>query len=227
MKKNVKTIILVLILLVGLSLLLYPTFSEWWNAYRQSQAVASYAKQVDQLGDKNYEAIWRAALEYNRALLQRTDRYRMTQEQTADYESQLVVAGSDVMGYIAIPELEVTLPIRHGTGDSVLEDSVGHLEWSSLPVGGAGSHCVLVGHRGLPGARLFTDLVELEVGDVFLLYILDEVLIYQVDQILVVEPDDVEPLQIAEGEDYCTLVTCTPYGVNSHRLLVRGRRIEE
>lgn len=225
-KTNLSTIILVLILIAGLSLLLYPSFSDYWNSFHQSQAISSYAENVADLDGEKYEAIWSAAEEYNRSLLERDNAFTLTEEKKEDYEKQLDVTGLGIMGYIEIPKIDCTLPIYHGTEESALQIAVGHIEWSSLPVGGESSHCVLSGHRGLPSARLFTDLDKLQEGDVFILRVLDEILTYEVDQILIVEPQETGDLQIIEGEDLCTLVTCTPYGINTHRLLVRGHRIE-
>ena len=220
------TVILVLILITGVCLLLYPSVSDYWNSFHQTRAIATYAEEVAGLDEDRYEAVWQAAKEYNAALLQRENHYILTDGQKADYEQQLDVSGVGVMGYVEIPSIKCSLPIYHGTDEAVLQIAVGHLEWSSLPTGGESTHCVLSGHRGLPSARLFTDLDKLETGDVFMLRVLDEVLTYEVDQILIVEPQETQALQIVEGEDYCTLVTCTPYGVNTHRLLVRGHRIE-
>ena len=226
MKRHGTTIILLLVLLVGLSLVLYPSFSNWWNSMHQSRAVASYVEQVAHIDDDQYDAIWNAAWEYNLSLLDRPNNFILSQEQKAEYEALLDIGGTGIMGYIEVPAIDVTLPIYHGTDEAVLQVAVGHLEWTSLPVGGSSSHCVLSGHRGLPSAQLFTDLDKLVLGDVFLMRVLDEVLTYEVDQIRIVEPYEVEDLHIAQGKDYCTLVTCTPYGINSHRLLVRGHRIE-
>ena len=223
---NITTILLVVILLAGLSLLLYPSFSDYWNSFHQSRAIASYAEQVAQLDENQYDEIWSAAADYNASLAERSNAYILSDEQKAAYEQLLNVSGTGIMGYIEIPSIDCSLPIYHGTDEGVLQIAVGHLEWTSLPVGGAGSHCVLSGHRGLPSARLFTDLDKLAVGDVFMLRVLDEVLTYEVDQILIVEPQDTDALQIEPGQDYCTLVTCTPYGINTHRLLVRGHRVE-
>ena len=220
------TVILVLILIAGVCLLLYPSVSDYWNSFHQTRAIATYAEEVAGLDEDRYEAVWQAAKEYNAALLQRENHFILTDGQKADYEQQLDVSGVGVMGYVEIPSIKCSLPIYHGTDEAVLQIAVGHLEWSSLPTGGESTHCVLSGHRGLPSARLFTDLDKLETGDVFMLRVLDEVLTYEVDQILIVEPQETQALQIVEGEDYCTLVTCTPYGVNTHRLLVRGHRIE-
>ena len=223
---NLITVFLVLILLAGLSLLLYPTFSDWWNSYHQTKAIASYAADVANLSNEDYEKIWKAATEYNASLSERNSDYTLTEEQKSQYEQLLNVSGDGIMGYIEIPSINCSLPIYHGTQESVLQIAVGHIEWSSLPVGGASSHCVVSGHRGLPSAKLFTNLDELSKGDTFMLRVLDEVLTYEVDQILIVEPQDTGALQIEEGKDYCTLVTCTPYGINTHRLLVRGHRID-
>lgn len=225
MKKHASTILLIFILFLGLSLLLYPSFADWWNSFTQSRAIATYAEEVAQMDDDKYAQLWEAAWEYNETLLTRENAYVLTEEQMAVYNDHLNIGGNGIMGYIEIPEIKETLPIYHGTDEAVLQIAVGHLEWTSLPVGGRGSHCVLSGHRGLPSARLFTDLDKLVEGDVFLMRVLDEVLTYEVDQIRIVEPHEVEGLHIVEGEDYCTLVTCTPYGINSHRLLIRGHRI--
>ena len=223
---NWTTVLLVLLLLAGVSLLLYPSLSNYWNSMHQTRAIASYAETVSQLDTAQYDEMWKAAQDYNRSLAQRETAFALTDEQKAAYESLLDVSGLGVMGYIEIPEIDCSLPIYHGTEESVLQVAVGHLEWSSLPVGGEGTHCVLSGHRGLPSAKLFTNLDKLAVGDTFLLRVLDEVLTYEVDQILIVEPEQVDALGIVPGEDYCTLVTCTPYGINTHRLLVRGHRVE-
>lgn len=223
---NWTTAFLVLLLLAGVSLLLYPSLSDYWNSMHQTRAIASYAETVSQLDTAQYDEMWKAAQDYNRSLAQRETAFALTDEQKAAYESLLDVSGLGAMGYIEIPEIDCSLPIYHGTEESVLQVAVGHLEWSSLPVGGEGTHCVLSGHRGLPSAKLFTNLDKLAVGDTFLLRVLDEVLTYEVDQILIVEPEQVDALGIVPGEDYCTLVTCTPYGINTHRLLVRGHRVE-
>ena len=226
MRKHLSTIVLVILLLIGLSLLLYPTVSDYWNSFHQTRAIATYAENVAALDNASYDAIWDAARQYNRNLCSRSNSFLLSEEQKAEYESLLDISGQGVMGYIEIPEIDVSLPIYHGTEDPVLQVAVGHLEWTSLPVGGESTHCVLSGHRGLPSAKLFTDLDKLREGDTFLLRVLDEILTYEVDQILIVEPQDTAALEIAEGEDYCTLVTCTPYGINTHRLLVRGHRID-
>lgn len=226
MRKHASTMILILILVVGLSLMLYPSFSNWWNEAHQSRAIAAYSQEVSKLDENRYDELWQQAWEYNRSLVGRENAYFLDDSQKAEYERLLDVSGMGIMGYIEIPSLKVSLPIYHGTEESVLQVAVGHLEWTSLPVGGESTHCVLSGHRGLPSAKLFTDLDRLVVGDRFRLGVLDQVLTYEVDQILIVEPHDTEALLIEEGKDLCTLVTCTPYGINTHRLLVRGHRVE-
>ena len=226
LKKNLPTIFLMFVFLVGLSLLLYPSVSNYWNSLHQTRAIANYNDQVANLNEEEYEQMLADANAYNQSLLTNSDRSITSEERLAQYESLLDVTGTGIMGYIEIPEIDVRLPIYHGTEESVLQVAVGHLEWSSLPVGGESTHCVLSGHRGLPSAKLFTNLDRLQTGDVFMLRVLDEVLTYEVDQILIVEPQETSVLQIEEGKDYCTLVTCTPYGINTHRLLVRGHRID-
>ena len=224
MKKNRSTIILILIFLVGLSVMLYPTVSDYVNQRHQSRALASYDETVNEMSDADYTAYFEAADAYNQRLAATPNSF-FTPEQVSGYDETLDVSGTGIMGYITIPRIGVELPVYHGTSDGVLQVAAGHLEGSSLPVGGAGTHAVISAHRGLPSAKLFTNLDELEAGDTFTITVLDRVLTYEVDQILIVEPDDVSALSIEEGKDLCTLVTCTPYGVNSHRLLVRGHRV--
>lgn len=226
MKKRLINLSLILIFLIGLSLLLYPTFSDWWNSFHQTQAIANYSEMVNELNEEEYTDIWQRAEAYNAVLAESGNRWILKEEELAEYRSQLDPGGTGIMGYIEIPLINCSLPIYHGTDDSVLQIAAGHIEGSSLPIGGESSHCVLSGHRGLPSAKLFSNLDRLEEGDTFMLRILNETLTYEVDQILIVLPSEVDALEIVEGGDYCTLVTCTPYGVNSHRLLVRGRRIE-
>ena len=226
MKKHGTTVILLLVLIAGLSLLLYPTLADWWNSMTQSRAVASYVEAVANIDEEQYAHLWDEAWAYNRSLTARNNAYLLNEEQKASYAKLLDIGGLGIMGYIEIPSIGVVLPIYHGTDEAVLQVAIGHLEWTSLPVGGESSHCVVSGHRGLPSARLFTDLDKLVVGDTFMFRVLDEILTYEVDQILIVEPHETDDLKIVEGEDLCTLITCTPYGVNSHRLLVRGHRVE-
>ena len=226
-KKNRMTLILLLaVLLAGLSLLLYPTVADYWNSMHQSKAIASYMEAVTELDDDAYDELWEEARAYNASLLEATSRFEPGEEDQQRYEQLLNISGDGIMGYLEIPSIDVSLPVYHGTSDEVLQVAVGHIEGSSLPAGGKSTHCVVSGHRGLPSSRLFTDLDQLGEGDLFLFHVLGETLTYEVDQIHVVEPDDVTYLSIEEDEDLCTLVTCTPYGVNSHRLLVRGHRVE-
>lgn len=226
MKNKLTTILLILALFAGLSLLLYPTVSDYWNSLHASQAVADYAENVRNLEAEKYEQVLQDAKSYNQMLPYKQTTFALSEEEKEAYDALLDISGTGVMGYIEIPTVNISLPVYHGTEDAVLQIAVGHLEWSSLPVGGESTHCVLSGHRGLPSAKLFTNLDKLVAGDKFIMRVLDEVLTYEVDQILIVEPTDVSTLMIEAGKDLCTLVTCTPYGINSHRLLVRGHRIE-
>ncbi len=226
-KKNKRySLLLLLALLVGLSLLLYPTISNCWNSFHQSKTIATYVETVAEMDDSDYEGMWREAQAYNTALPRDQGRFQLSEEEKQVYEGLLRVSDDGIMGYVEIPSINVELPIYHGTDEEILQIAVGHIQGSSLPVGGPSTHCVISGHRGLPSAKLFTDLDQLTKGDIFILHVLDETLTYEVDQIHIVEPDDVSLLSMEEGEDLCTLVTCTPYGVNSHRLLVRGHRVE-
>ena len=225
MKNKLTTILLVPALFAGLALLLYPTVSDW-NSLHASQAVADYAENVRNLEAEKYEQVLQDAKSYNQMLPYEQTTFALSEEEKEAYDALLDISGTGVMGYIEIPTVNISLPVYHGTEDAVLQIAVGHLEWSSLPVGGESTHCVLSGHRGLPSAKLFTNLDKLVAGDKFIMRVLDEVLTYEVDQILIVEPTDVSTLMIEAGKDLCTLVTCTPYGINSHRLLVRGHRIE-
>lgn len=232
MKKKTSTLIVVIIFLAGLSLLLYPLISNEWNTYRQSKLINSYDKVIAQEeaeGKIDYESEWSEAEAYNAALLPSIlpDSFAVAEasEENEAYMSCLNLADDGMMGYIEIPKIDVKIPIFHTTEDEVLQKAAGHLEGSSLPVGGENTHSVISAHRGLPSAKLFTDLDRMEEGDHFLLYILDDVLCYEVDKISVVKPEETDSLAVQEGEDLVTLLTCTPYGVNSHRLLVRGHRV--
>ena len=228
-KNRITAILLVAVLLAGLSLLLYPLVSNYWNSIHQSQAIAAYMDDVSELDDSTYDALWEEAQGYNASLLENENRFFPDEEEQQQYEQLLRISDdgiNGIIGYIEIPNIDVTLPIYHGTSEEILQVAIGHIEGSSLPVGGLSTHCVISGHRGLPSSRLFTDIDQLSEGDIFTLLVLDEALTYEADQIRIVEPDDISLLEIKEGEDLCTLVTCTPYGVNSHRLLVRGHRVE-
>ena len=224
MKKNKSTIILILVFFVGLSVMLYPTLSDYVNQLHQSHAVATYAEDVDNLTDADYSAYFEAADAFNAQIAADPDALYFPQR-FPTYESTLDVTGTGIMGYITIEKIGVELPIYHGTSDGVLQIAAGHLEGTSLPVGGGSTHAVISAHRGLPSAKLFTNLDQLEVGDTFTITILDRVLTYEVDRISIVLPTETDLLQPVEGQDYVTLMTCTPYGINTHRLLVRGHRV--
>ena len=226
MKKHLSTVLLVLILLLGLAVLLYPTVSDYWNSFHQSRAIASYIEEIENIDPADYEREFERAREYNARLMTRANRFMMNEEELAEYESLFNLTGSGIMGYIEIPKISCTLPIYHGTDEAVLQIAVGHVEGSSLPTGGPGTHVVLSGHRGLPSAKLFTDLDQMEEGDLFVVRVLDQTMTYEIDQVLIVLPQEMDALAIDPEQDYCTLVTCTPYGVNSHRMLVRGHRTE-
>ena len=224
-KRSASTVALIALLVVGLSLLLYPTVSNIWNSFHQSQAITDYTEEVADMDTDQYDKMWEQAEEYNSTLAQNADRFQMNNSERAEYENLLNVSDTGMMGYIQIPSLGVSMPIYHGTDEAVLQVGAGHLEGSSLPTGGMGTHCALSGHRGLPSSKLFTDIDKLKEGDLFILSVLDRTLTYEVDQILTVDPYDMDALAIDPDEDYCTLVTCTPYGINTHRLLVRGHRV--
>ena len=225
-RKHISTIFIILIFLVGLGFISYPTVSNLWNQAHQSRAIATYSKQVEKLDDSENKKMLKAARKYNKSLLKKSDHWKLLKKDKKKYESLLDVSGTGIMGYIEVPKIDCSLPIYHGTDEGALQIAIGHLEGSSLPVGGKSTHCVLSGHRGLPSARLFTDLDQMEEGDIFILNILGRKLAYEVDQINVVLPEEMSDLEIEEGKDLCTLVTCTPYGINTHRLLVRGHRTE-
>ena len=225
-KSNTSTIILVIVFIIGLSLLLYPSLSNYWNSFHATRVITDYNEALADMTEEDFDEYWAAARQYNADLLNTSNRYIMSDEQKARYDSLLNVADDGVMGYIEIPSIRVNLPIYHGVDDDILQHSAGHLPGSSLPVGGESTHCVLSGHRGLPSAKLFTNLDRLQEGDTFMLNVLNDTLTYEVDQIRIVLPDELYDLEIEPGQDYCTLVTCTPYGINTHRLLVRGHRVE-
>ncbi len=219
------TLVLVIVFIVGLSVMLYPTFANWWNGRAQSRAIASYTEAVANLSDEEYQAILEQASAYNEELASLAA--PLADYNTIEgYEDTLDVTGTGIMGYVTIPSIQVQLPVYHGTSDSVLAVGAGHLQGSTLPIGGVGRHAVLSGHRGLASSRLFTDLDKIVEGDTFTVTVLDEVYTYEVEQILIIEPSEVEYLAIIEESDYVTLMTCTPYGINSHRLLIRGKRLQ-
>lgn len=228
MKKNrIATFVVVIVLLAGLSLLLYPTVSDYLQTLAHRRVIAEYLSNIEEMDDTSYDELLEDALAYNAELANSyVSLLQLSENKVQQYESLLDVTGTGMMGYIQIPSIDVSLPIYHGSSDEVLRVGVGHLEGSSLPVGGETAHTLLSGHRGLPSATLFTHLDKLQEGDTFTLRILRDAYTYEVDKINVVEPGEVDTLKMEAGQDYCTLITCTPYGVNSHRLLVRGHRIE-
>ena len=215
-----------MIFTVGLSLLLYPTVSDWWNSFHATRAISGYTEAVSDLSDEEYNRILQEAHEYNQSLFEKTNRFHPTQEEHEQYLNILDFNANEMIGFVKIPSIRVNLPIYRGTEDAILQSSIGHIEGSSLPIGGESTHAIISGHRGLPSAKLFTDLDKLEEGDYFMITVLDDTYTYEVDQIKIVDPDDFTYLQIEPGQDLVTLVTCTPYGVNTHRLLVRGHRVD-
>mgnify|MGYP000568225311 FL=1 len=228
MKKriNIATVLLIASFIIGLSLVLYPSVSNYVNSLHRTKEIAAYAQEVQGLDEEECKRLLDEAREYNASLWEKGTAFSLTEEEKTQYLKMLRIPGTETFGYIEIPSLDVMLPIYHGTQDAVLQRAIGHLEWTSLPVGGESTHSVLSGHRGLPSEKLFTELDKLAEGDVFILRILNETLTYEVDRIRIVEPEDTTDLMIEEGKDLCTLVTCTPYGINTHRLLVRGHRVE-
>lgn len=226
MKKHLSTILLVCVFLIGLSVLLYPSISDYWNSKTQSQAIDNYENIVSEMNSDDYALLLKEAEEYNQKLAE-LEYPLVDYDQLDGYEGILSIGDSGIIGYITIDRIDVELPIYHGTSGAVLNSAVGHMEGTSFPIGGENTHAVLSAHRGLPSAKLFTNLDKLERGDTFMITVLNRKITYQVDQIRIVEPDEVDELNIVQGKDYCTLVTCTPYGINTHRLLVRGVRTED
>lgn len=217
--------VVIIIFLLGMALMLYPSFSNWINSREQSRAIVGYSDNVDALLEETKREQWEAAVEYNKYIYENGQPFEMTDEERIEYNSKLSLDGTGIMGYLDIPDIKVSLPIYHGTGESVLQAGVGHLEGSSLPVGGINTNCVLSGHRGLPSAKLLTDLDRMEPGNRFTVSVLGEKLVYEVFEVIVVTQEESDPLYITDGYDMCTLVTCTPYGINTHRLLVRAKRV--
>ena len=226
LEKRAVKIVLIVMIFAGLCLILYPTVSDWWNTFHQTRVIASYVETVEGMTEKECEKLLEEAYAYNEKLAKKNSGFILSQQEEEAYNALLDISGTGVMGYIQIPSIGVNLPVRHGAEADILQTAIGHIPGSSLPVGGESSHCLISGHRGLPSAKLFSDLDRLETGDIFTLTVLDQTSTYQVDEIRVVLPEEQNGLGVIDGEDYCTLITCTPYGVNSHRLLVRGRRIQ-
>ena len=214
------------VLLAGVALLLYPTVSNYWNSFHQSRAIGNYVQKVDNMDDDEYAMEWEKARQFNEMIYRKGGLYSLSEEERETYYNLLNVANDGVMGYVNIPTLKLSLVVYHGIDETVLQIGAGHIEGTSLPVGGTNTHAAISGHRGLVSAKLFSNLNELVKGDIFMLNVLDSTLTYEVDQILIVTPDDTREVNVVDGGDYCTLITCTPYGINSHRLLVRGHRID-
>jgi len=226
MRKKFGNLILVLIMLIGVGLLVYPTFSDWWNSFHQTRAIAGYTAAVANMDREEFDRMWAEAEAFNTYLSQKSGRFNLSEQELETYNSILDVTGTWIMGYIDIPSIKISLPVYHGTDEAILQIAIGHIIGTSFPIGGEGSHCAVSGHRGLPSAKLFTDIDKLQAGDKFLLQVLDRTLTYEVDQIRIVLPQELQDLEIDPYSDYCTLITCTPYGVNTHRLLVRGHRVD-
>lgn len=224
-KRNLLTVVMTAGLLVGVFLLLYPSVANYWNSFHQSRAIASYTETVSHMSKEDYKKIIGSAREYNKRLAETGFRWVMSDAERAAYEKELNIGGDGIMGYISIPKFHIRCPIYHGTDETVLQIAIGHIENTSLPVGGESTHTAISGHRGLPSARLFTDIDKIKEGDTWTITILNETLTYECDQVRIVLPEDLSELRIEEGKDLCTLVTCTPYGINTHRLLVRGHRV--
>ena len=226
MRRRLGNILLTLAFVVGIALLAYPSFSDWWNTFHQTRAIAGYTAKVANMDREEFDRMWAEAEAFNEYLSKKPNRFNLTQEELATYNSILDVTGTGIMGYIDIPSIKISLPIYHGTDESILQIAIGHIAGTSFPIGGEGTHAAVSGHRGLPSARLFTDIDKLQAGDKFLLQMLDRTLTYEVDQIRIVLPQELQDLEIDPYQDYVTLITCTPYGVNTHRLLVRGHRVD-
>jgi sortase A len=224
-KKDKTTILIVLVLLVGVGLITYPSFSNYWNMLHQSRAIVDYQETVDNNSDEENQKMLEEAQTYNEKLAQQSLNLNLTDAEKEEYDSILDVTGTGIMGYISIESLDIDLPIYHDTTESVLQIAVGHLAGTSLPIGGNNTHSVLTGHTGLPSARLFTDIDKLKKKDTFQITVLNQTITYEVDDIRTVLPDEIDTLGIEQDKDLCTLVTCTPYGINTHRLLVTGHRI--
>ncbi len=224
-KKNLFTVVMSAGLLAGIGLLLYPSVANYWNSFHQTRAIMGYQESVSNMTTEDYKLILKEARAYNKQLAGTGIIWKMNESQRKEYNSKLNIDGTEVMAYISLPKFHIKVPIYHGTDESVLQIAIGHIEGSSLPVGGKSTHCLISGHRGLPSARLFTDLDKVKEGDTWTITTLNETLTYECDQIRIVDPDDISGLNIVEGRDLCTLITCTPYGINTHRLLIRGHRI--
>ena len=224
-RRNLLTVLMSAGMIIGISLLLYPSVANYWNSFHQARTIMDYNEVVSSMNQDDYNKLLDEARAYNERLAETGFKWTMTDAERQDYMRQLRVEGTEAMGYISIPKLHIRLPLMHGTDEKILQTSIGHLEETSLPVGGKGSHCVVSGHRGLPSSRLFTDIDKMKEGDTWTITVLNETLTYECDQIRIVLPEDLSNITLEKGKDLCTLVTCTPYGINTHRLLVRGHRV--
>ena len=225
-KPSFSTVLMMSLLLVGAAVIAYPTFADWWNSYHQHRAISDYVRVVEEADETTIDAMLEEARRYNVRLTYNVNRFSMSDAELEEYRSVLNPTGSGIMGYVQVPKIGISYPIYHGVEERTLQTSIGHLEGTSLPVGGPSTHAAVTGHRGLPSAKLFSDLDKLREGDLFTVTVLTQTIAYEVDQIRIVEPEDMSALNIEKDEDYMTLVTCTPYGVNTHRLLVRGHRTD-
>lgn len=225
MKNKIIIYVVVILFIVGLLFILYPTFNNLWNNYNQSKAISNHITQIENMTENEIKLAISEAIEYNRTIATRGISSALNEEEQKIYNDLLNVSNNSIMGYIEIPKIHVKLPIYHGTSDQVLQVAIGHVAGSSLPIGGDSTHSILMGHRGLPSAKLFTSLDKMALGDYFYIYALNDTLVYQVDDIKIIKPEELADIKIEAGQDYVTLVTCTPYGINSHRLLVRGHRV--
>ncbi len=224
-KQHLLTVVMTAGMIIGISLLLYPSVANYWNTYHSAQTIMSYTETVTKMDKSEYKKMLESARAYNKRLAETGLKWMLTDAEKAEYNKELMIDESGIMGFVSIPKFHIRVPIYHGTDEDVLQSAIGHLEGSSLPVGGKSTHCMISGHRGLPSARLFTDLDKVKEGDTWTITVMNETLTYECDQIRIVLPDDLSDLKIEKGKDLCTLITCTPYGVNTHRLLVRGHRV--
>lgn len=224
-KRNLLTVVMTAGLLIGITLLLYPSVANYWNTYHSARTIMDYSETVANMDKEDYKKIMQSARDYNARLAETGIKWMMTDAERAAYNKELAIDDSGIIGFVSIPKFHIRVPIFHGTEEETLQTAIGHIEGSSLPVGGKSTHTLISGHRGLPSARLFTDLDKVKEGDTWTITVLNETMTYECDQIRIVLPDDLSDLRIEEGKDLCTLITCTPYGVNTHRLLVRGHRV--
>ena len=224
-KRNLLTVVMTAGLVAGITLLLYPSVANYWNTYHSAKTIMNYSETVANMDKEDYKRILKSAREYNDRLAETGMKWMLTDAEREEYNKELAIDDTGIMGFVSIPKFHIRCPIYHGTDEELLQRAIGHLEGSSLPVGGKSTHTLVSGHRGLPSAKLFTDLDKVKEGDTWTITVLNETITYECDQVRIVLPDNLSDLNIEEGKDLCTLITCTPYGVNTHRLLVRGHRV--